>query len=252
MNPYESYLNAAIEIAEKASKVAVSYFRQALLIEMKENQTPVTIADKKTEETIRMDLKELFPDHGIVGEELGSQPTASEYLWTIDPIDGTRSFIRGIPLFGTLMALLRKGKPVVGVMVLPVLEETYFAAEGMGTFCNGTRLHVSTTKSLGSALVSCGDINCFEDSGRVDYLDKLQKNAGIVRGYTDCFGHSLVLRGAVDAMVDPVVWVWDVAPLAVLVSEAGGDYFTLDGERTHMGKSFVSATPALKKELVGL
>src|ERR1700744_1436846 len=108
MLDYEYLLEEAADIAERASKIALSYFRQALLIEMKENHTPVTIADKKTEEWIRGELSKAFPDHGILGEEFGEEASASEFLWTIDPIDGTRSFVRGIPLFGTLLGLLHR------------------------------------------------------------------------------------------------------------------------------------------------
>jgi histidinol-phosphatase len=252
MLDYESLLEEAADIAERASKIALSYFRQALLIEMKENHTPVTIADKKTEEMIREEISQSFPDHGIIGEEFGVHLNNADYIWTIDPIDGTRSFIRGIPLFGTLLGLLEKGEPVLGVMVLPALEETYTAGKGLGAFCDGIQLHVSATKSLESALVSCGDVSCFGAIGKKDYLNRLLERAELVRGYTDCFGHSLVIRGAIDAMVDPIVSPWDVVPLACLIREAGGDYFTFEGDTTHAGRSFISCTPALRNELLGL
>lgn len=251
MVDYEALLEEATDIAERASNIALSYFRQPILIEMKENHTPVTVADKKTEEMIRSELKKAFPDHGILGEEFGEEPHNSDFVWTIDPIDGTRSFVRGIPLFGTLVGLLEKGEPVVGIMVLPALDETYVAAKGMGAFCDGVQLHVSATRAIENSLVSCGDTSCFEATGKEKYLQNLIKNAELVRGYTDCFGHSLVMRGAVDAMVDPMVSVWDVAPLACLIKEAGGEYFTFEGEETVWGKSFISCTPALKEQLFG-
>src|ERR1700750_2908714 len=130
MLDYEMLLEEATDIDDRASKIALSYCRQALLIEMKENHTPVTIADKKTEEMIRKELGKSFPDHGIIGEEFGEEGADKEFTWTIDPIDGTRSFIRGIPLFGTLLGLLRNNEPVIGVMVLPAINETYVAAQG--------------------------------------------------------------------------------------------------------------------------
>lgn len=248
----EEILDEAADIAERASSIALSYFRQALLIEMKDNHTPVTIADKKTEEMIRSELQKRFPGHGIIGEEFGEESSDAEYVWTIDPIDGTRSFIRGIPLFGTLLGLMRKGEPVVGVMVLPALDETYMAAKGLGAFCDGIQLHVSSTAALGNAVVACGDIACFEAAGKRQYLNRLLDQAQTVRGYTDCFGHALVLRGAIDAMVDPVVSPWDVAPLACLIEEAGGEYFNFDGVRAHDRSSFISCTPALRDELLKL
>jgi len=252
MPNYKDLLEQATDIAERAAKIAHSYFRQALLIEMKENHTPVTIADKKTEEMIRGEISREFPTHGILGEEFGQDAKKSEYLWTIDPIDGTRSFIRGIPLFGTLLGLLKKGEPILGVMVLPALDETYAAAKGLGVYCNGMQIRVSATKALESAVVSCGDISHFEALGKKSYLTALMDKAELLRGYTDCFGHALVVRGAIDAMIDPVVSFWDIAPIACLIKEAGGEYFNFEGEETVDTKSFITCTPALKKEILGL
>lgn len=252
MTGYAELLEEVVGITEAASRLALSYFRQPILIEMKENMTPVTVADKKTEEMIRVELERRFPDFGILGEEFGEVSKKSDLVWTIDPIDGTRSFIRGIPLFGTLVGLLHKGKPVLGVMVLPALDETYMAAQGTGAFCNGVQLHVSPVTALESALVGHGDTNCFEDAGKMPMLKSLFDKASLARGYTDCFGHSLVLRGAMDAMIDPVVSIWDVAPIACLVEEAGGDYFSFDGAETIQDTSFISCTPALKKQILDL
>lgn len=252
MAAYEELLEEVVDITEKAARMALSYFRQPILIEMKENMTPVTIADKKTEEWIRSELEKRFPEFGILGEEFGELSTKGDLVFTIDPIDGTRSFIRGIPLFGTLVGLLHKGEPVLGVMVLPTLEETYMAAQGTGAFCNGHQLHVSPTVALESALVGHGDTNCFEDSGKMKMLKSLLDKAALARGYTDCFGHSLVLRGAMDAMIDPVVSIWDVAPIACLMDEAGGEYFSFSGESTIQDSSFITCSPALKKQILEL
>lgn len=252
MKELSAVLDAATDIAERASEIPLSYFRQAILIEMKENMTPVTIADKKTEEFIRKELRTSFPNFGIIGEEFGQEGTDKEYVWTIDPIDGTRSFIRGIPLFGTLLSLLEHGQPIVGIMVLPALEETYSAARGMGTRCNGNKLHVSAIRKINASNISCGDTYCFEDSNKTHVLKKLIDNAEAVRGYTDCFGHSLVMRGAMDAMVDPVVNLWDVAPLACLVEEAGGTYYNFKGEKTIQGSDFVASNTYLKEEILSL
>lgn len=252
MAAYEELVQEAVGIAERASRIAMHYFRQPILIEMKANLTPVTIADKKTEEAIRDDLEKRFPDFGILGEEFGEVAKKSELVWTVDPIDGTRSFIRGIPLFGTLLGLLHRGKPVLGVMVLPALNETYYAAEGTGAFCNGVQLHVSSTTALESALVCHGDTNCFDDTGKLQMLHSLIDKAEVARGYTDCFGHSLVLRGAADAMLDPAVSIWDIAPVACLINEAGGEYFAFNGDETIRETSFVTATPGLKQQLLSL
>lgn len=252
MTDLEEILEEATDIVEEASEIALSYFRQAVLIESKADGTPVTIADKKTEEQIRKELERAFPKHGILGEEFGTKDLDAEYVWTIDPIDGTRSFISGIPLFGTLVGLLHRGDPVVGIMVLPALNETYMAARGLGAYCDGVQLHVSQRSSLDGAFISCGDSSGFEAAGKKKMLHSLVDKVGNIRGYTDCFGHSLVLRGAADAMVDPIVSIWDVAPLACLVEEAGGEYFSLEGEATIQGKSFITCGPNLKHEILSL
>ncbi len=253
MNLGEALLDSAIDIAERAGSVALSYFRQKILIEMKENMTPVTVADKKTEEFIRHEIGQRYSEHGILGEELENSGLDREFVWTIDPIDGTRSFIRGIPLWGTLLGLLHRGEPVLGVMVLPAIDETYSAAAGLGAYCNGVQIHASAVHKLQDSVVSMGDVNCFENSNRMALMQQLQAKAELCRGYTDCFGHSMVFRGAVDAMVDPLVSIWDVAPLAVIATESGGDYFDLEtGTRTIRGKSFVTCNGALKQQLLGL
>ncbi len=252
LNPYSEILEEATEIVERGSRIALSYFRQKLLIESKADHSPVTIADKKTEEALRTELQRAFPSHGIVGEEFGAEFPDREFVWTIDPIDGTRSFIRGIPLFGTLVSLLERGEPVLGIAALPALDETYVSAKGLGAYCDGHPLHVSATASLESAFVCCGDTNAFEAAGKQDYQRALFEQAQLVRGYSDCFGHLLVLRGAVDAMVDPVVSLWDIAPLVSLISEAGGTYFGFDGTSSLENRSFISCNPALKTPLLSL
>lgn len=252
MSQYKSLAEDAADIATRASKIALSYFRQPILIETKDNGTPVTLADKKTEEAIRNDLSKAFPDFGILGEEFGEEQKKSDFVWTVDPIDGTRSFIKGIPLFGTLLGLLEKGKPVVGVLVLPALGETYYAAKGFGTHCGKEQVRVSATTALENAMVSGGDMPTFRASHKMKYLQTLMQKTDSVRGYTDCFGHSLVLRGAIDAMIDPVVSIWDVAPIACLVTEAGGEYFNFEGTQDLTSSSFISCTAGLKRQLLGL
>lgn len=238
---YQDLLPEAVDLAERAAKIAVGYFRKSLLIEMKENHTPVTIADKKTEEWLRGELDKRFPEHGIIGEEFGHGSRAgSELTWTVDPIDGTRSFIRGIPLWGTLLGLMHGDEPVLGVMVLPGLDETYSAAAGTGTMCNGHPVHVSPLQGLENAVVAVGDRGCFSSEGQSSVLAKIDEKAALVRGYTDCFGHSLVIRGAVDAMLDPLVSIWDIAPIACLVREAGGQYGNFAGKATVRDTTFAT------------
>ncbi|MBI4404259.1 MAG: hypothetical protein HY537_08865 [Deltaproteobacteria bacterium] len=252
MSEFKQLLVHATQIAERASEITLSYFRQPLLIELKGDYSPVTIADKKTEEMIRKELERLFPSHNIVGEEFGKTNRSSDYVWTVDPIDGTLSFTRGIPLFGTLLGLLYKQEPVLGVMVLPALSETYSAAKGLGAFCNSMPIRVSTTSTLDSAFISCGDYDCWKKAEKLTYWQALYQKCKIVRGYTDCFAHALVIRGCLDAMIDPIVSLWDVVPIACLIREAGGEYFNLDGKQDVFSSSFATCNPKLKPQLLNL
>jgi histidinol-phosphatase len=242
-------LEEAADIAEEAAEIAHSYFRQALLIELKENHTPVTIADKKAEEYIRNRIAQRFPSHGMMGEEFGNESAERDFVWTIDPIDGTRSFVRGIPLYGTLLGLMFRGEPILGVMVMPELEETYSAAKGTGAFCNGHQIHVSSTQTLENAMLSAADFTTFEAVGKSKLFNSLMECSELARTYTDCFAHSLVLRGSMDAMIDPIISTWDVAPIACLVKEAGGVHFDLNGGKT-LDSSFVTCTPAIHQALL--
>ena len=141
---------------------------------------------------------------------------------------------------------------MIGIACLPALDETYVAAKGMGAYCDGHPLRVSATQSLEGSFVSCGDSHSFDLAGKRSYQEALFRQAQLVRGYSDCFGHTMVLRGAIDAMVDPLVSIWDIAPLICLVQEAGGTYFSFDGTSSLQNKSFITCNPALKDALVNL
>ncbi len=247
----ESWIKKAVQVAQIGAKVAHSYFRQTLVIEMKENDTPVTQADKRAEMAIREELARFFPGHGILGEELGAENQSSPFVWTIDPIDGTRSFIRGIPLYGTLLGLLYDNEPVLGVMVLPGLGETYYAAKERGAFCNGSPIRVSNSGVLETAFVSCGDWDYFERAGTSNSYLKLLKGSGSCRMLTDCASHAWVARGALDGMIDPAVMPWDVVPIACLVKEAGGVYGDFFGnESWNSGHFITAATQGLFDQIV--
>lgn len=251
-NQLEDILEEAVSIVEDAAEIAMQSFRQAIVIETKPDGSPVTAADKKTEERMRTELQKAFPDHGILGEEFGESSPNAEFVWTIDPIDGTRSFITGIPLFGTLLGLLHRGEPIVGVIAMPALGEIYYGAKGLGAFGDGVQLRVSQRAGIEGALISCADSAAFAAAGKTKFLHRLIDSAQAVRGYSDCFGHVLVLRGAVDAMIDPIVSPWDIVPIACLTKEAGGEYLSLLGEQDVFAKSFVSCGPNLKHELLHL
>ena len=224
-------LGRLLETAVKASQAAAvpiqAYFGgQHLDVKHKGDGSPVTLADQEAEALIRTQLlsDSVLGPLDILGEEEGLQGTGTRWRWVVDPIDGTRSFIHGIPLFGTIIALLdtQENLPVVGVIHLPVLGQTYAAAKGLGATCQGTRMDVSSNRSLDEVMIGVGDIAQFASANRLSDYRRLQDVSGYVRGYTDCFGHGLVISGSLGAMMDPALNPWDILATQVLIEEAKG------------------------------
>lgn len=208
---------ARIEILPRFRKVAV---------ETKGDGSPVTEADREAERAIRSVISEAFPDDAILGEELGASgpdATRTRRRWIIDPIDGTIAFSRGIPLFTTLIALTIDDEPVVGLIDLPGCDDRIGGVVGGGLWRGDQRLRVSGVDALDSALVCHGDPYCFDRSGARHVFSRMAAEIPMLRGYTDAFGHLLVLSGAADAMVDCDLNPWDAAVTRVLIHEAGGD-----------------------------
>ena len=227
-------LQVAIEAAQAAGGAILERFRAAdLSVENKGDGSPVSEADQAAEKLIRSILGESFPDIDIYGEEEGFEDTGSAYRWVVDPIDGTLSFISGIPLFGTLIGLEERasGESLLGVIHLPALGETYAGGRGLGLRCNGTELKIhdepgaQTDNPFASAIISAGDPLQFQNAGCAADHAKLSRNP-LFRGYSDCFGHAMVLRGSVGAMVDPALAPWDLAATAALIEAGGGALFT--------------------------
>lgn len=210
-----------------ANREVMKHFRTQVKVETKADKSPVTIADKKTEEMLRTRIGQSFPDHGIIGEEFGAEEDQREWVWTVDPIDGTRSFIRGLPLFSTLVALLHRGKPVLGVISLPALGETTWAVKGHGAWLGEQQLRVSAHSKIAGSTLATGDTYCFREKKQMRLLNRLHKEAGLVRTYPDAFGHLMAIRGIVDAMVDPWAYIWDFAPCKIMAEEAGGTFTNL-------------------------
>ena len=216
--------NSALSYLKISNKEIMRWYRKDITVETKIDLSPVTIADQKAEEVLREKISKAFPDHGIIGEEFGEKNSKSEWVWTIDPIDGTRSFIRGLPLFATLVALLHKGDPVMGIISLPALGETAWAVKGKGAFSEKQRLKVSDQSTFKGAFVGTADKYCFKEKKYMPLYNQLHRKAEIARTYPDAFGHLMAIRGAIDVMVDPWAYVWDYAPCKVLVKEAGGEF----------------------------
>ena len=221
-------------LAEQAGDLTLRYFQTELAVEAKADQSPVTIADKSAEEFLRHEIEARFPDDGIVGEEFGVKEGRSGRRWIVDPIDGTKSFIRGVPLYGTMIAVEVEGISRVGVIRFPPLGITLSAASGLGCHANGARCQVSTTSTLAQASVMVTALNdMVKYLGEASLLRLLQRSS-MQRTWGDCYGYLLVAGGHADAIIDPIMQIWDVAPLIPIIQEAGGTITNTLGETDHL------------------
>lgn len=251
MTSNREYLDFATDAAFRAGRLALSYFQTELAVESKADGSPVTAADRRGEEVLRRLIEERFPGHAVVGEELGGAEKDSRHRWIVDPIDGTRSFVHGVPLFGVLLALEIDGEPTVGVCYLPALEEMVAAARGEGCRWNGRLAHVSRVDSLAEALVSLTEPGSLDGEHR-PFWERLKKTAAAIRGYSDCYGHVLVATGRCEVMLDPVMNLWDCAALLPILEESGGSFTDWTGRRTIDGGSAISTNGTLLRPLLAL
>ncbi len=219
--PLPELAGLAEAAADRARAEILPRFR-AVAVERKPDGSPVTEADRAAERAIRAVLREGTPGYAILGEEYGAEGASGGRSWVVDPIDGTIAFTRGIPLFGTLIALLEEGEPALGLIDLPALGERLVGWRSAGVRRNGVTVHASRESELRRALVSHGDPFCFDRAGERAAFERMAREIPMLRGYTDAFGHALVIGGAVDAMVDLDLNPWDMAATRILVTEAGG------------------------------
>ncbi len=227
-SPYASELEFALSLCDDARRIVLSHFETGVAVDWKPDASPVTRADKETEEHVRARLLKEAPGDGIIGEEFGTEG-GTRRQWVIDPIDGTKSFIHGVPLFGTLLALLVDGEAKVGVIDMPALGKRIYAAEAGGAYLDGHPCRVSAVDQVEQALLLDGCATTVERHGLGEPWRKLRERARIHRGWGDCYGHFLVACGRAEVMMDPVVEIWDVAPLGVILPEAGGRFSNLQG-----------------------
>lgn len=244
-------MDTAVDIARAAGETALTYFRKSdLSVDMKENGTPVSAADRAAEALIRKRILEQYPDEGIIGEEEGADGNLKK-VWIVDPIDGTESFVRGVPLFGTLIAYEEAGVVSVGVIHMPALGETVFAARGLGAWwISGEGVEpvpakVSDTSDLGEAMLNYTSLSYFEKANCEASLSRLVADTKDSRGWSDCYGHLLAATGRVDIAVDPVMEIWDCAPLQCILEEAGGAFTTLKGSKSIREGSTISTNKKL-------
>jgi histidinol phosphatase-like enzyme (inositol monophosphatase family) len=223
-------LDIAIKAAIAGGAVAYSYFKNIPKVTYKVDNTPVTKADIEAEKAVRSIISKKFPDHGFIGEELENTNPNSKYQWVLDPIDGTKSFVRGIKEWGTLLALLEDNKPIIGIYNSPATNELFYCQKKKGTFLNGKRVHVSRVKNLKKSFIVYSSINHFENLGRVNNIVTLAKIAQGKRGASDCNGINMVLKGEADVNISGRGSIWDYAAPAILTEEAGGKFSDMNGD----------------------
>jgi len=248
----ETLALTAVEMARTYGAISRRYFRTDLLVESKSDNSPVTIADKETELALRSEIQKRFPGHGIVGEEYGNIEAKDDegFTWVLDPIDGTKSFIAGIPLYTMLIALLRDGEPVFGLIHQPVSNEMLWAANGLGAWIDGKPARVSTTKALTDAKLILTDPTMFcADCG--SFADRLIRSVKYSRSWGDGYGYLLVATGRADVMVDPRMNLWDVAPMRPILTEAGGRLTTITGKEA-LGADSLATNGLLHEHVLAL
>jgi histidinol phosphatase-like enzyme (inositol monophosphatase family) len=242
----------AVQLAKEAGDITLKYFQSNVNVETKDDQSPVTIADKSAEEYIRAQIHQRFSDDGIVGEEHGVEVSKSGRRWIIDPIDGTQSFIRDVPLYGTLIAVEYDDAIQVGVMRFPALDITIAAQTGKGCFRNGVPCKVSSNSTIETAAVMTTSYPDLVKYQGVDSVNRLLQFTMIQRTWGDCYGYNLLAAGKVEAMIDPVVKLWDYAPLIPIIHEAGGKITDIQGNVSNEMTSVIASNGLFHDQLVGL
>ena len=223
------YLQVALDAARAAAEVIQHYYRDGVEVAIKPDATPVTRADIESEEVIHRAISSAFPDHGFYGEETGRHGTNSDYLWLVDPIDGTRSFVRGYPFFSTQIALMHQGKIIVGVSSAPAFGEIAWAERGQGAYLDGHHCRVSHVVRLEESAVSSGNLRTLASGSRWANWAKVVSRVARIRGYGDFYHYHLLAAGRIDAVLESDVNILDIAALSLIVEEAGGRFTDLDG-----------------------
>lgn len=247
-----SYLAFATETAYLAGQLTLGYFQTGILPEFKGDDTPVTVADKKCEAFIRSRIEATYPSHAILGEEYGNSNEGASHRWVIDPIDGTKSFMRGVPLYGVLLGLEIEGRVDVGVAHFPAMGEMLAAAHEQGCWWNGKPARVSQATDLSRAYLGCTDPGIFGRYNRTAAWERLQKAVYYRVGWSDCYGQLLVATGRLDIMLEPVMAPWDCGPFPVIFREAGGYFGDWRGNETIFGNEAVSTSQALLPQVLAI
>lgn len=246
-------MDFAVQTAYEAGRLTLGYFGTGVRPEFKGDDTPVTVADREAEALIRRRIEARYPEHGIVGEEYGEKEVAgSSHRWFVDPIDGTKSFMRGVPLYGVLLGLEVDGAIVAGAAYFPGLDEMVCAAAEEGCYLNGRRTRVVETGTLARSIVSFTDAAGFERYGRGAAWQRIQAATYYRVGWSDAYGHALVATGRLELMLDPVMSPWDCGPFPVILREAGGYFGDWSGRETIYGNEGLSTTRTLLPDVLAL
>jgi len=227
---FSDHLKVALAAASEAADISRSYFNGNFNISIKPDMTPVTQADIECEKAIRKIINESFPDHGFYGEEMGKDNAEAEYLWLIDPIDGTKGFVRKYPFFSTQIALMRNKELILGVSNGTMMNELAWAEKGKGAWLNGDRLKISDIDDPEKAAVSTGNLKTMTQDKRWLALGKIVQKADRIRGYGDFYHYHLLASGKIEAVIESDVNILDIAALSVIVREAGGIFTDLNGD----------------------
>jgi histidinol phosphatase-like enzyme (inositol monophosphatase family) len=245
-------MDFAVGLARDAGEITNRYFKGSFVAERKADNSFVTAADREAEKHLRTSIEEAFPEDAILGEEDGEKPGRSNRRWILDPIDGTYSFVHGVPLYGVLIGLEIDRQAVLGVVNLPALGEVVCAARGLGFFWNDAPARVSATESLNDSLLLCTDFGSCYSHGFGRAAEILQRQVNARRTWGDVYGHVLVATGRADIMLDPIMNVWDCAPLLPIVEEAGGTFTDWRGQRTIHGGNAISTNGKLFEPVIAV
>ena len=249
-------LEFALAVSQEAAKLILSYYMTPeLVVDLKRDRSPVTAADRGAEELIRDRIAQQFPDDGVFGEEFGETAGRNGVRWVLDPVDGTKAFIHGVPLFGTLIGLEADGELLAGVCRLPALNEVIYGGQGLGAWwqigdTTPRRARVSSIETLEEAMVCTTSFNNWLVAGKQTAFDRINAVAKETRGWSDCYGHALVITGRADVMLDPLLNPWDAAALVSILREAGGQFFDWTGTDTIHGGNGISTNGQLKEAVM--
>jgi histidinol-phosphatase len=241
----EQLLQAVAEVARLAGRAALAEFHDGIQVEIKSDGSPVTAADRSAEDAAGAWIKSRFPEDGILGEEFGAHLADADRRWIIDPIDGTKAFVRGVPLWGTLVAVARGEEVLAGAAFFPALDEMLCAAREQGCWWNEARAGVSQTSELSQATVLTTDERFRRTPERLSGWRELAGQAAVSRTWGDCYGYFLVATGRAEVMVDPVMSPWDAAALMPAIVEAGGRFTDWNGRATAFGGNAIATNSAL-------